>query len=139
MNEKKRKVKYKGELDLAGFKLPCYVLEDGTRVLSGRGMQEALKMVDKAEEGKETPGNRLDRYLNQPSLKSFLYKGKKADHYDPIICHDGGTKIHGNEASRLIDICDAFLEARKETREKRIKKENHLPPRQEIIAKQCEI
>lgn len=32
MTDKKRKVKYEGELDLNGLKLPCYVLEDGTRV-----------------------------------------------------------------------------------------------------------
>jgi len=32
-------IKYEGEIDLIGFKLPCYVLEDGTRVLSGRGRQ----------------------------------------------------------------------------------------------------
>ena len=30
------------------FTIPCYVLDDGTRILSGRGMQEALKMVDEA-------------------------------------------------------------------------------------------
>ena len=45
MDEKKN-IQYKGELDLNGIKIPCYVLDDGTRVLSGRGMQEALKMVD---------------------------------------------------------------------------------------------
>src|SRR5437764_985431 len=132
-----RKVKYKGELDLAGFKLPCYVLEDGTRVLSGRGMQEVLKMVDEVENGKETAGSRLDRYLNQPSLKLYLYKEKKADHYAPIICYDRGQKIHGYKATLLVDICDAFLEARKQAREK--EEEKYLQPRQEIIAKQCEI
>ena len=83
----RRIVKYKGELDLAGFKLPCYVLEDGTRILSGRGMQEALKMVDEAESGKETPDNRLDRYLAQKSPQPFIYKGKIPDHYNPIICY----------------------------------------------------
>jgi len=150
MNEKERKtntnvlseglkVKYKGELELAGFKLPCYVLEDGTRVLSGRKMQEALKMVDEVESGKETAGNRLDRYLSQKSLKSRIYKGKKPDHYAPIICYDGEKKINGYEATRLIDICDAFLEARKQTREREKEDEKYLSPRQETIAKQCEI
>lgn len=62
--EEKKKIKYKGELDLNGMTIPCYVLEDGTRILSGRGLQEALKMTD-AEEGKQTSGTRLARYLNQ--------------------------------------------------------------------------
>ncbi|WNE41003.1 MAG: hypothetical protein mread185_000460 [Mycoplasmataceae bacterium] len=72
--KKKKIVNYKGELDLAGYKIPCYVLEDGTRVLSGRGMQETLKMVD--EDDENVSGNRLVRYLEQKSLNSFLYKGK---------------------------------------------------------------
>lgn len=40
------KIECKGELKLGDFSIPCYVLENGIRVLSGRGMQEALKMVD---------------------------------------------------------------------------------------------
>lgn len=42
----KLKVMYEGILDLANCKIPCYVLEDGTRVLSGRQMQTALKLTD---------------------------------------------------------------------------------------------
>jgi P63C domain len=127
---KKRKVKYKGELDLAGFKLPCYVLEDGTRVLSGRGMANALRMAGEVEKGKEKPGNILRKYLSQKSLKPFIYKEKNPEHFDPVVCYIGGTKTHGYEATILVDICDAFLEARKST---------HLSPRQKIIADQCEI
>jgi uncharacterized phage-associated protein len=42
--------------------LPCYVLEDGTRVLSSRGMQDALKMVD---ESSPTQGNfRLNKMMH---------------------------------------------------------------------------
>jgi len=130
MNEKIRKVKYSGKLDLAGFKLPCFVLEDGTRVLSGRGMQGALKMVDEAEKGKSVPGTRLKRYLDQKSLKPFLYKGKASDHYEPLICYDGNKEIHGYEAGRLVDFCDGMLEARKHI---------ELDKRQKIIAGQCGI
>lgn len=51
-----KNVKYRGVLNLGEMPIPCYVLEDGTRVLSGRGMQEALKMVDEAEEGRQPRG-----------------------------------------------------------------------------------
>lgn len=125
-----KKIKYKGELNLSGMIIPCYVLEDGTRVLSGRGMQDALKMVDEAEIGKQTAGTRLNRYLNQKSLTPFIYSNKDADHFNPIICYDGEAKINGYEASVLVEICDAFLEARKSI---------NLSPRQEIIAAQCEM
>lgn len=123
-------IKFEGTLDLNGLMIPCYVLQDGTRVLSGRAMQNALKMVDEVDDGKQTAGTRLTRYLTQKSLKEFIFKGKAEDHFDPIICYKGDTKINGYEATVLADICDGFLEARKKI---------HLSPRQSIIADQCEI
>jgi hypothetical protein len=123
-------IKYEGTLNLAGIEIPCYVLENGTRVLSGRGMQEALKMVDSDENSKPTSGSRLNRYLEQKSLQPYIYKENKAGHFEPLDCYLGKTKINGFEATILADICDAFLEARK-----------HIPlsARQKIIADQCEI
>ena len=126
--EQKRRISHEGEIKLIGITLPCYVLEDGTRVLSGRGMQEALKIVE--QDGVQASGTRLIRYLNQKSLEPFIYKGKEPGHYDPIICYKGDLKINGYEATVLTDLCDAFLEAR-----------NCIPlsPRQSIIAAQCEL
>ena len=126
----RRQILHEGELHLGGKNIPCYVLEDGTRVLSGRGMQEALNMVDEAEDGKRTPGTRLPRHLSQKSLNPFIYKDKQPDHYEPIICYKGERKINGYEATVLADICEAFLDARKNIT---------LSPRQTIIAEQCEI
>ena len=122
-------IKYKGELDLNGVKIPCYVLGDGTRVISGRGMQESLKMVD-TEDGQKTSGARLTRYFNQKSLNPFFSKYLASGHFDPIICKDGEKKIHGYKAEALADICDVFLQARKQI---------VLSQRQAIIAEQCEI
>ena len=45
MEEKILKSKYgsdKTPLHLGELEIPCYVLEDGTRVFSGRGIQKAL-------------------------------------------------------------------------------------------------
>lgn len=120
-------IKYKGELNLAGFSIPCYVLEDGVRVLSGRGMQEALKMVDDNE---NSSGHRIIRYLNQKTLNPFIFKDKESGHFEPLICYDGNKQINGYEATVLVDICDGILEARKHIK---------LSPRQAIIAEQCEI
>ncbi|GAB5408373.1 MAG: hypothetical protein BalsKO_07380 [Balneolaceae bacterium] len=124
------KIIHEGVLELNGLEIPCYVLEDGTRVLSGRNMQTALKMVDEVEDGKQVAGTRLNRYLEQKSLKPFIYNDKTEDHFEPIECYRGNQKINGYEATVLADICDAFLQARKEI---------HLSPRQSIIAEQCEI
>ncbi len=125
----KREILYEGILDLAGIDIPCYVLDDGTRILSGRKMQEALKIVD-VEDGKQTAGTRLNRYLEQKTLEPFIYKGREQDHFKPIICYRGTQKINGYEATLLADLCDAFLEARKHI---------SLSPRQTIIAEQCEV
>ena len=128
---KRNEIKYEGVLELTdGVQIDCYVLEDGTRVLSGREMQRALKMVDEVEEGKQTSGARLNRYLSQKSLQPFIYGEKEEGHYSPLICYKGDSKINGYKAEVLVDICDAFLQARKEI---------NLSPRQEIIANQCEI
>lgn len=126
-DEKTNQIRCKGELHLGDFSIPCYVLEDGRRVLSGRGMQEALKMVD---DNKTASGHRILRYLNQKSLNPFIFKDKEPGHFEPLICYDGGAQINGYEAVVLIDICDGILEARKHI---------ELSPRQAIIAEQCEI
>ncbi|MGB3149471.1 MAG: P63C domain-containing protein, partial [Maribacter sp.] len=131
MGKKENVVKYEGTLELNSIDIDCFVLEDGTRVLSSREMQRALSMVDEAKEGdSQTSGARLQRYLGQKSLQPFIYKGKEQGHYNPIICYQGDKKINGYEATILIDICDAFLQARKDIK---------LSPRQKIIADQCEI
>lgn len=124
------KITHEGEINLGNTVVPCYVLEDGRRILSGRGMQLCLKMVDETEDGSQTAGTRLSRYLAQESLKPFIYKHFSPDHFEPLTCYKGNTKINGYEASVLVDICNAFLEARRHIK---------LGVRQQIIASQCEI
>ena len=60
---------------MANCKIPCYVLEDGTRVLSGRQIQTALKLTDDMPSS-QSAGSRLQRYLNQKSLHPYLYKNE---------------------------------------------------------------
>lgn len=121
-------ITHEGEINLGNFIVPCYVLEDGRRVLSGRGMQFSLKMI--SPEDDYSSGTRLDRHLNQKTLQPFIYKDLPPDHYQPIECYDGNKKINGYEATVLINICNAFLEARRHIK---------LGARQKIIANQCEI
>lgn len=120
------KITYEGELDLNGLIIPCYILEDGTRVLSSRGMQDALILVN---EGDRTSGQ-LTKFLAQKTLKPFIYRTDDIGKFDPLICYKGKSKINGYEATTLVDICDGMLEARKHI---------HLSPRQQIVADQCEI
>lgn len=124
---KANKIIHEGEIKLGETIIPCYVLNDGTRVLSGSAMQNALNLQDETD---NKSGTRLARYLGQKSLEPYLFKGKEHGHYDAIECYRGTQKINGYEATILADICDAFLQARSEIK---------LSQRQKIIADQCEI
>lgn len=119
-------IKYEGTLNLGENKLPCYVLEDGTRVLSGRKMQEILKVVDG-----NISGTKLPQFLSNSILKPFIFSDKDAAHFDPIICFKGKQRINGYEATVLTDICEAILRARRSG----VK----MTERQQIVANQCEI
>src|SRR5581483_9841047 len=120
-----------GMLDLGGIKIPCYVTKDGQRLISGRGMQEALRLVDEKPTGREKPGSRLTRLLNNKTLKPLIYKGKSMDHFSPVKMRWQGRIINGHNAEMLADICEGILEARLSGLLK--------TPRQEIIAAQCQI
>ena len=126
--DNQRRVMNEGVLNLGGFLIPCYVLEDGTRVLSSFKMQQALKMVD--DDDRKQSGSRAGNILAQKSLEPYLYKEKPPTHYEPLDFYRGNQKINGYAAHTFADICDAFLEARKNI---------NLSPRQKIIADQCEI
>jgi hypothetical protein len=130
MNKKKgKKITHRGVLDLAENKLDCYVLEDGTRVLSGRGIQSSLKMTD--ESGKKISGSRVGRNLSQKSLQPFIREVIGVGHLKPIICYDeNGVEIHGYKDTFFTAICRVYLKARRSIR---------LSPRQKIIAAQSEI
>lgn len=125
------KVLREGELNLAGLIIPCFVLQDGTRVLSGRAMQEAMKIRDKPEKGQKRGGYILPTFFAAKSLKPFVDKKLEVANLQPIISSRGNQTIHGYEATVLADLCDAVLEARKSGEK--------LTERQEIVANQCEI
>jgi hypothetical protein len=121
-----------GAIKIGELEIPCYVTEDGTRVLSGRGMQEALRLVDEeAPSSGQKPGSRMDRFLGTKSLKSLIYKDRGADHFKPIKMRFKSSALNGFRAEILPEICEAMLEARDlgmlDT------------PRKQIIAKQCDI
>ena len=59
--DNKKRITHEGEITLGNTVIPCYVLEDGTRVLSGMKMQEALCMSNEGDKS----GSRLGRFLEQ--------------------------------------------------------------------------
>lgn len=120
-----------GELKLGDVNIPCYVTADGQRLISGRAMQDALRLVDETPGGAEKTGSRLTRYLNNKKLKPLFYKDKGAGHFTPIKAKWQGTILNGYNGERLVEICQGMLEAR-------VSGILHTP-RQAIVAAQCEL
>lgn len=125
------KVTHEGILDLAGTKLACYVTEEGIRVLSGRGMQSALRLVDGELSTDQQSGSRLERLLNTKALNPEIFNDETVKRIAPIKCSYKGKVIHGYQADALAEICDAMLEARLRGLLK--------TERQMLIVQQCEI
>ena len=103
--------------------IPCYVLEDGRRVLSGRGMQKAI--------GIERTGQELALFCGVNSIEPFVTNDLSLVMRNPIVFKtQSGPIAHGYEATVLIDLCNAVLAARRA---------GALRPNQLHIARQCEL
>ena len=83
----------KTPLHLGNLEIPCYVLEDGTRVFSGRGIQKVLNK---------------DR-TSAAWLSPFVNKA-------PLTMRAGGSQsvTYGYEVTILIDICSGIIEANRD-------------------------
>ncbi len=116
-------------LRIADLEIPCYVLEDGRRVLAQRGMIKSLGM---ARGGVERGGDRLAGFAGGKALEPFIRADLAAAITQPIIFQlpTGSTTAYGYEATILADICDAVLAARKA---------GALQKQQLHIAERCEI
>jgi len=115
-----------GIIKLGEFELPCYVLNNETRVLSQR---EVVKLISGGRESGD-----LNRYLNaraiQPHLPAKFRSESAEKSRNSLIFKVGTTTAHGIEASDLVDICNAYLKARQE---------GTLQPSQAKLAEQSEL
>ena len=116
MENKVLKAKYgsdKTPLQLGELSIPCYVLEDGTRVFSGRGIQKILGST-------ATSGKWLEKFVNSDEISPYLAVKKTGilsvldKLSNPIKFYRnsaGGSQseTYGYEVTLLIDICDAII------------------------------
>lgn len=111
-------------LIIGNIQIPCYVLEDGTRVLSQRGLIGGL--------GMGSGDDRLATFASGKSISEFISNDLAMTIRNPIRFQptQGGRPAYGYPATVLADICDAVLAARQA---------NALQPQQAHIAVQCEI
>lgn len=116
-------------LVIGSLSIPCYVLEDGRRVLSLGGMVRALGMSIGG--GGKGEGDRLGRFLGSNSISPFVSNDLLSRMKTPIRFQSplGGSVASGYEATILPDICDAVLASRQEGK---------LRPQQAHVAEQAE-
>jgi hypothetical protein len=116
-------------LQLGNVSLECYVLEDGSRVFSGNGLQKALEF------SKSAGGTALVNMLNTGELKNIITDEIKEKLESRKEFHRPGaggvlSTTYGYDATLLIDICDLLIEG---------KNQGKLTPRQIEYAKVAEI
>lgn len=120
MKEKNRILKAvaEGMLPVGDLEIPCYVLEDGTRLISQRGMQTTVGMSTGGASG----AHRIAHFAERLEVKYSNYKGIAARQdltsklQDPLLFTPvhGGNAAYGQEATTLIDFCELILKCREE-------------------------
>jgi hypothetical protein len=118
----------KTPIRLGTTEVPCYVLEDGTRVLSGRAIQKAIGYSGSS-------GDWLKKFVNTKAISASIPTEIVAGLSEPIKflrVDAGGSQpiTYGYEATKLIDLCDALLD---------LKKAGVLKESQIIYAEQAEV
>lgn len=100
-----RKATHKGDLPVGNIKLPCFVLEDGTRVISGRGMTTAIGMRGRGQGAARIAGLlRQKTNANNDLLLAIE---------NPIVFESGApVPTQGYEATILVEVCEALLDAK---------------------------
>lgn len=98
-------------LRIGNIEIPCYVLEDGRRVLQQTGLIRSLNMSHGGSYS--VGGDRLAKFAAQGRLKPFVSDELIARTADPIRFKiPRGSAAYGYEATILADLCDAVLAAR---------------------------
>jgi len=143
-----------GKLILGDIKIPCFVLTNGTRVISQRGMFGVLgkspnttsRIADLQKIDIESPQNPASKkiaainsqiyvpaFLSAFNLESLVlqrFAGNRMRDLVPIEFLSKGSAVFGFKAELLVDVCDIWLEARQL---------DLLEDRQQHIALRCEL
>lgn len=118
-------------LIIGDIEIPCYVLEDETRVLAQRGMFLGLGA---SRGGANNPtGAHLPRFMASKALQPFISNELALALNSPILFQipKGNIRAYGYPATLLPDICDTFIEAR--NAEALQKQQIHIAERCEIL------
>ena len=104
MEESMKRATHQGVLRIADIEIPCFVLQDGTRVISGRGVTKAIGMKGRGQGVKRVAGHK--------ALSPYLGDELETAIRNPIrFIGIGSRETAGYEATILQRLCDAILSA----------------------------
>jgi hypothetical protein len=115
-------------LKIGDVDIPCYVLDDGRRVITQGGMLLGLEMS--AGTATKGGGDRLTNFATTKSIKPFISDNLMEMIKNPIRFRGHGSLAYGYEATILAEICEAILACRQA---------GELNHQQEHIAKKAEV
>ena len=101
-------------LRIGDIEIPCYVLEDETRVLSQQGFLGAIGRAEKAKGGQG--GSKVDNppaFLAAANLRPFVSQSEIGRSTTPVVFRlPSGPVGYGYPAALLPQVCSVYLEAR---------------------------
>lgn len=113
---------------IADIEVPCYVLDDGRRVITTNGMLDTLAM---ARGGAMVKGmNRFELFVSRGRIKPFVSNELYERIKNPIRFRIGRTIAHGFDSDTLIELAEAVIRA---------DAEGALQKQQSAIAFQCRV
>jgi hypothetical protein len=104
-------------LEIGGAKLVCYVLENGTRLITQEGFLSALGRAKKAKGGHgaasvEGAVDQTPSFLSGSNIKPFI-SNELQESTTPIVFRTpAGVKAFGYRAEILPKVCNVYLQAR---------------------------
>jgi len=110
------KATHKGEILIGDFSIPCAVLEDGTRVVSERGVRDVLGPSGgnsyAAKRASKEAGANMPVFLAQKKLTPFIDKVFEGAPTMQIKYKSGRNILNGFPAIVIPKICEVWLRAR---------------------------
>jgi hypothetical protein len=113
-------------LTIGGIDIECYVLEDGTRVITQASFMKAMGRTRAHGVADET----LPPFLRAQSLRPYVTDEIIEASRPVLFTLPRGGRAYGYRAELLPDVCELYLRAREEKK---------LPPNQLHVARQAEI
>ena len=105
------KASHSGKLPVGSLSVPVFVLEDGTRVITQRGLQTTIGM---STSGGSSGAHRTANVVRKLEDKLNIGNELSVRMSSPLVLMppQGGMRAYGYEATTLIDICELLLQAR---------------------------